>query len=408
MKLKIAAFAILTSILAASCQDNSSSIKIENPTNYNAHELLVEIDDSKIIEQANALSEFKLMNGETEIQYEAIRNGEKITKLLTQVNIPANGSTSISIEAGKSIPLVKKTYSEISIAQGGEWKWVTKRNGNQQWEYQGGTSWKNVNELIVDEKHWDHSFDIRYEGPGWESDKIAYRFYLDWRNAVDIFGKKVSTPVLKNVGVSNFDSYHDMSDWGADIMKVGNSLGIGSFGHWAEGKVTRVDSTDNLSTKIEDGDLQAKVITTYSGWEYTGGKTNLVSTLTINAGSYLTKCHLSSSEPINNITTGIYKLPNTDVIKGENGNWCYFGTFGVQSLNKDELGLVVFYNKNNLKELNEDELNYAIILNPEHEKHLTYYFAGMWTLDSSKVKTTEEFKAFADQQVALLNAGLIK
>lgn len=407
MKLKIAAFILVTSILA-SCQESKTCTTLENTTSYNAEEILIIIDDSILIKQANELKEFKLMDGETEIAYEAISSKDKIVKLLTQVNISANKSICISIEAGKAIPVEKKTYSEISIAQGGEWKWVTKNNGNEQWEYQGATSWKNVDELFVDEKHWDHSFDIRYEGPGWESDKIGYRLYLDWRNAVDIFGKRVSTPVLQNVGTNNFDSYHDLADWGADIMKVGNSLGIGSIGHWAENKATRVDSTDALYSRIEDGKLQSKVITKYTGWKYNGGKTDLVSTLTINAGSYLTKCELTSSNSIDNFVTGIIKMPNTEVITGTEGNWCYYGTFGVQSLNNDELGLVIFYKKSNLLEITEDELNHAIVLKPENDKELTYYFAGMWTLDSSSLKTTSEFKYFADKQVALLNAGLIK
>ncbi len=407
MKIQIAAFVLAINLLA-SCQESKTCVKIENTTNHNAEEILITINDSTLINKANQLKEFKLMNGEAELAYEAIYSEGKITKLLTQANIPANNSACISIEAGKAIQVEKKTYSEISIAQGGEWKWVTKNSGNEQWEYQGTKSWKNVNELHVDEKHWDHSFDIRYEGPGWESDKIGYRFYLDWRNAVDIFGKRVNTPVLQNVGTDNFYSYHDLASWGADIMKVGNSLGIGSIGHWAENKATRVDSTDALYSRVEDGKLQSKVITKYNGWEYNGGKTNLTSTLTINAGSYLTKCELTSSNEIDNFVTGIIKMPNTEIITGANGDWCYFATFGVQSLNNDELGLVIFYKKSNLIELAEDELNHAIILRPENSKELTYYFAGMWTLDSSNLKTTSEFKDFAEKQVALLNAGLIK
>jgi len=41
---------------------------------------------------------------------------------------------------------------------------------------------------------------VAYEGPGWESDKVAYRIYLDGRNALDIFGKKTPDLVLSKVG----------------------------------------------------------------------------------------------------------------------------------------------------------------------------------------------------------------
>lgn len=64
----------------------------------------------------------------------------------------------------------------------------------------------NVRSLRVPAEHTDHSEFIRYEGPGWESDRIGYRFYLDWRNAIDLFGKKVSHIVLPTVGQDGFNS----------------------------------------------------------------------------------------------------------------------------------------------------------------------------------------------------------
>lgn len=408
MKLKFSALLVAAGLLA-SCS-NTTGQSFENTTSHNASELLIELNSPEVLAQANSLAEFKLMDGSTELPYEAIKENGKIVKLLTQVNLPAHAQKEICIEEGVPMPAVKKTQAEISTAQGGEWKWVTKRNGNEQWEYQGTTSWKNTNHLEVAPQHWDHSFDIRYEGPGWESDKIAYRFYLDWRNACDIFGKLVSTPVLQKIGLDGFDSYHKVSEWGGDIMKVGTALGIGTISHWYNDQVRRVDSVDNRVCEIEtNGLLQSKIKTTYTGWAYDGGKTDLNSELTINAGSYLTKCHLNLSNPINNIATGIIKMPGTQVIKGENGNWCYFGTFGVQSLNKDKLGLLILYKKSDLQKVTEDKLNHVIVLTPENDgKELTYYFGGQWTLDSSKVKTLEQFKSYAEQQVALLNVGLIK
>ena len=74
-----------------------------------------------------------------------------------------------------------QTYAELSIKEGG--KWVGQK-------YEGGT-FKNVTSLKVPKSHWDHSFFIRYEGPGWESNKIGYRLYLDWRNCIDLFGNSV-------------------------------------------------------------------------------------------------------------------------------------------------------------------------------------------------------------------------
>src|SRR6218665_1759251 len=111
----------------------------------------------------------------------------------------------------------KQTYAELSIKEGG--KWVGQK-------YEGGT-FKNVTSLKVPKSHWDHSFFIRYEGPGWESSKIGYRLYLDWRNCIDLFGKVTDTMVLSKVGLDGFESYHHPSDWGMDILKAGKALGVG-------------------------------------------------------------------------------------------------------------------------------------------------------------------------------------
>ena len=151
----------------------------------------------------------------------------------------------------------QKTQAYLGLKEGGEWKWVTKSNGNEQYEYQGGV-FKPVKSLKVDEKHTDHSFDIQFEGPGWESDKIGYRLYLDWRNAIDIFGKKTDKMVLQNVGLDGFDSYHEMQDWGVDVLKVGDALGIGTLAFWNGEKAVRVEKTDDISCSVENGKIHRK------------------------------------------------------------------------------------------------------------------------------------------------------
>ena len=120
------------------------------------------------------------------------------------------------------------TYAELSTAEGGQWQGRV---------YEGGTSFKNVEELWVPQQHTDHSWYLRYEGPGWESSKVGYRLYLDWRNAIDIFGKVTDQMILDQVGQDNFDSYHNPQPWGQDILKVGKALGIGSYGQMVQDSV---------------------------------------------------------------------------------------------------------------------------------------------------------------------------
>ena len=135
-----------------------------------------------------------------------------------------------------------KTYAEISVKEGGKWE------GRK---YIGGT-FKNVQSLKLAPEHTDHSFDIRYEGPGWESNKIGYRLYLDWRNAIDIFGKKTEAMVLPKVGLDGFDSYHEMSDWGSDILKAGKGIGIGSIDRYLNNEKLHFYAVDSTIAMVQN------------------------------------------------------------------------------------------------------------------------------------------------------------
>jgi hypothetical protein len=49
-----------------------------------------------------------------------------------------------------------------------------------------------------------------------------------------------------------------MSDWGADILKVGESLGMGGFGYWDGAKAVLVSEVAERSTTItSDGPIHA-------------------------------------------------------------------------------------------------------------------------------------------------------
>ena len=173
----------------------------------------------------------------------------------------------------------KLTQAELSYKTGGEWK-------NR--EYLGG-AFKNVEYLRVPPEHKDHSWFIRYEGPGWESDKVGYRFYLDQRNATDVFGKKTSEPVLQQVGLEDFETYHHMQPWGMDVMKVGSSLGIGSIGAIVNGSAIRVEKTDSVTCRIpENGNVYSSILTQYYGWKIGSKKHDVQSHISIHAGTRLT------------------------------------------------------------------------------------------------------------------------
>lgn len=296
----------------------------------------------------------------------------------------------------------QRTQAELSVKVGGQF--VNRK-------YEGGT-FQNVSFLRVPPEHTDHSFYIRYEGPGWESDKVGYRFYLDWRNAVDIFGKKVPAMVLQNVGLDGFDSYHQMSDWGADIFKVGESLGLGSIGTWYDNKAHRVAKTDSVTCAIiANGPVYSQIRTIYYGWQAGSQRVNLTADLSITAGSRLTRTDLTIEGELDNICTGLARHDSTtffEKLPSQPQDWGYIALWGQQSLAgpEDELGIAVLFQGASMPQLAEDSLNHVVILKPENGQ-VRYNFLAAWDQEPEGITTQEAFVDYLNETVQRLNQPIL-
>lgn len=313
--------------------------------------------------------------------------------------LEGNSKKVFQVKKGAADKYPKRAYAELAHKIGGEFVGP---------KYEGGYSWVKPNRLTVDGTFRDHAYYIKYEGPGWESDMVGFRFYLDQRNAVDVFGKKTPGIVLPFVGVDGYDSYHEMADWGMDNMKVGNTLGLGSIAIWDGTKATRVEKRDSVTCYIPaDGKIRAQVMTTYYGWDANGVKCNLESLISIDAGNRASHMELKVDRPIDNIATGIIKSKDAELIMPAKENnsktgWSYIATFGKQSLNNDMMGLAVFYRNDQLKEITEDALNHLVVLSPQNGC-VEYYFMPTWELDWQPVKNEKEFRKCMDEMVRKLN-----
>lgn len=293
--------------------------------------------------------------------------------------------------SGNPAQFKQRTQAEISRKTGGEWK---------EREYLGG-HFENVQSLEAPAEHTDHSWFVRYEGPGWESDKVGYRHYLDWRNGFDIFGKLTDELVLQEVGQDGFDSYHEPADWGMDILKVGSSLGSGGFGLWVDGKAERVSKADKLSCEIvENGPVLSQFRTTYHGWEGSGqNKMDLVSDISIHAGSRLTWVRLRPSDQAGRLCAGLVKHEGTELIKGDTDitgeAYTYLATWGDQALDGNALGMAILLRKKELHKFAEDEFNDLVVFN-KRVKGIEYAFLAAWSQEPGGIKTKEEFIAYLD------------
>jgi hypothetical protein len=316
----------------------------------------------------------------------------KILKITTALIVL--GLTSCQAQNNKTTSTNPKTYAEISVKEGGKWE------GRK---YIGGT-FKNVQSLKLAPEHTDHSFDIRYEGPGWESNKIGYRLYLDWRNAIDIFGKKTEAMVLQQVGLDNFDSYHEMSDWGSDILKAGKGIGIGSIDRYLNNERLHFYAVDSTVAKVQNNSNESGVKINYYGWKTADDKIDFTSELSIKADQRYTKHTFQASKEIKGICTGIVKQKNTEFLKKESANkkWAYIATYGKQSLVPDNLGMAIFYEISTVESLVDAEFDHLLVFKPSTKSN-SFYLLGAWEQEIGGLKSKEEFIKYLEEKLAVLN-----
>lgn len=391
--------------LVAGCGTNAKTnqteesvlvIEIKNPLASTRNETLI-VSEEKLFSEPLAPQSVLVLEHEGEL---IDKDGDgQADQLVVHMDLPAQSTLSINwpgdVKLGQN--LEKKVQAEISPKIGGEW---------QDRKYVGG-DFQNVDFLRVPAPHTDHSYYIRYEGPGIENELIGYRFYLDWRNAMDIFGKKVDTLVLQSVGLDGFDSYHEEETWGLDILKAGKSLGIGSIGQYIDGKVEHFEETDSVTCQIKaNNKLSAVIETSYHGWKTSDKKCSVVSNLSIVTGDRSLKHDLTFSEPIKGFCTGIVKHDSASSfasLVGSSG-WAYLATYGQQSLAEDNLGMAIFYNTKDVDEVMDSAYDHLIVFKPAEE--VSYYLLGAWEQEKNGIKTLEEFQKYLNAKLDELNSPI--
>jgi hypothetical protein len=314
--------------------------------------------------------------------------GETLT-LIVALDAPVSG-------AG---PWAKRTQAELSRKMGGSWKDGVYVDGD----------FVNVASLTFDgQLPYPNDF-MRYEGPGWESDKVGYRLYLDHRNGIDVFGKLIPAMVLQNVGTGELGSYHEPAFWGMDVLKVGSSLGMGGFGAWSEGKAYRVSETDRTRcTVLSNGPLLSQIMLEYEGWKAPDGEVNLKTIFSIGAGSYLTQTDLLLEGGQTPMVTGIPKHPEVQWVTGGagagSGEWRFLAGHGPQSLSGDNLGLVIFVHADSFDGFVEDEHNELIRLKTQGGK-VSYHFGAVWESASGEAASMQSFRRWIESALQRLNNG---
>jgi rhamnogalacturonyl hydrolase YesR len=269
-----------------------------------------------------------------------------------------------------------------------------------------GDNYWQMPRFIVPKTHVIHDPLFPIEGAGWESDRAGYRVYLDKRNSVDAYGKKLPGAVLHLIGQGRDPykgSYHDESDWGMDIWHVGDSLGAGSLGVLRGGMATQIGDTRRIVAAVEaSGPVLAAMRIENHGWRMGRHPADLVAHYSIASGSWLTMVSASASRGVP-LVAGFGKYPNTVLIRSNAvSGWGYIASWGRQSENgKDDVGMALFYPLAEIGVATDDGRSYYIRFKKPAKAR--YAIAAAWAREGGGIPDEADFRAYLDRTAAELS-----
>jgi len=278
-------------------------------------------------------------------------------------------------------------------------------------------------------------FEIIAQGESvtWENDKIGFRNYFDCRNVKDIFGKRLPQLIADEVGTPELGDYHQLADWGMDVLHCGSSLGSGGIALMKNDSLFRLGSTKVYEyQKLTEGTVRSVFELRYEGWDVDGQMLEAIERISVYPGKYWFESDVTvkgcpaSSQIVTGIVTTYLKREPFDFTAGD---FQCIGTHDMQSENKDELGMAVIVPKNQAGKIGRTtDINffnlgfetvpekgfsqiisetYYIGQNCENEKPAKHYFFTVWGLDKDQWKTEEGFREYITEEAIKLSEKIV-
>ncbi|MEM9897030.1 MAG: DUF4861 family protein, partial [Bacteroidota bacterium] len=259
-------------------------------------------------------------------------------------------------------------------------------------------------------------YSYQFEGPGWESNLVAYRHYFDTRNGKDIFGKTTEDMIVNSIGLG--ENYHQLQPWGMDILKVGTSLGAGALAMYKNDSLVRLGVTKEASfTKLHAGPLLSSFQLTYSDWKVLDENYDMEETITITANSRFYQSEIvlksQSENRIDTLVTGIVNFHNADLKELRSSGMTALTSHSErQSENKDALGMAILAHDDAYLGASKAPAQGAgitkselVYLKPKSGKYQFYFYTG-WELEADQFADQEQFRVSVESTMRDITAEL--
>ncbi|MBX2922498.1 MAG: DUF4861 domain-containing protein [Chitinophagaceae bacterium] len=252
------------------------------------------------------------------------------------------------------------------------------------------------------------------EGPAWENDKVGFRLYFDTRNGKDVFGKRIPAMVMDSIGANYNNSYHELSDWGMDVLHVGKSLGAGSVAIATKNKAgkdtfVRLGGTDVKQQTYEvitDGPVRA-IFRIHYAWQINGNPVSIIDETSVWGGQYFyeSKLTIAGAPAGAKLVTGFADFYDNSPGQVDTSGIKIFYSFGAQGEAKDNLGLAIGVRSDNFSAhtrttdtLTDIRNSYLVSQNIETGAPVLYRFYSGWSKSDAMFDSENGFHNYLQQQ----------
>jgi hypothetical protein len=184
-------------------------------------------------------------------------------------------------------------------------------------------------------------------------------------------------------------------NWGSDILKVGNSLGIGSPAIYYQDKVHTLSDWDSKTIEIiESGGESSKIKTTFNGLKIGDQTINVTEIWSIEEGDLHSTIALSAEGGLPadmKFATGIVKHLLDHTVAETLGKFI-LSTWGVQSFHKQNLGMAILADTKYKPTVIDDELSHLVVFENGNDG-TQYGFLADWSESIAGAQTADEFQS---------------
>lgn len=166
---------------------------------------------------------------------------------------------------------------------------------------------------------------LKHHGPAVENEWLGFRFYFDYKVAVDVYNKTRPGLELKDGGWYPTRE-QQLDGWGADQYKVGQTVGCGGVRLWDGEKVVYLDPVSKRTARVYKEANISYMEMLSEDIPYKGDSIDILVRLTVFSGKRAAKveAYALCDKPVQ-FMTGINYHQTTETKQGDN----YICTWGI-------------------------------------------------------------------------------